>query len=127
MAIFPQIACQSYGWNSHLASIHSAEENDFIFHLMGKPLNHLEGEAYWIGGHDLFKEGTFVWTDGSTFDFKTFPPNQPDGPLGEHYLGSWILQNGFVTWNDYRLSWKFPSVCKYNLENRKSSCSCSCN
>ncbi|XP_062974453.1 snaclec subunit B-like [Elgaria multicarinata webbii] len=112
-----EMGCLSYGRNSHLASIHSAEENDFIFHLMGKPLNYVEGKAYWIGAHDLFQEGSFTWTDGSEFDYKIFPPNQPDGLAGEHYLGSWILQNGFVTWNDYDVSWRFPSVCKYYLGN----------
>ncbi|KAH0621120.1 hypothetical protein JD844_022156 [Phrynosoma platyrhinos] len=50
------MACQSYGWNAHLASIHSTEENDFIFHLMGKPLDYTKGQAYWIGAHDTFKD-----------------------------------------------------------------------
>uniref|UniRef100_A0A8C3HU74 C-type lectin domain-containing protein n=1 Tax=Chrysemys picta bellii TaxID=8478 RepID=A0A8C3HU74_CHRPI len=50
-----EVACQSHGRNSHLASIHSAEENDFIFHLMGKPLDYTNGQAYWIGAHDTFK------------------------------------------------------------------------
>uniref|UniRef100_A0A452H1T6 C-type lectin domain-containing protein n=1 Tax=Gopherus agassizii TaxID=38772 RepID=A0A452H1T6_9SAUR len=89
-----EVACQSYGKNSHLASIHSAEENDFIFHLMGKPLDYTKGQAYWIGAHDTFKEGSFMWTDGSKYNFRTFPAGQPDGLPGENYLGSWILQNG---------------------------------
>nr|XP_028593876.1 snaclec 3-like isoform X1 [Podarcis muralis] len=89
-----EMACQRYDRDSHLASIHSPEENDFIFHLMGKPLDYTKGKAYWIGAHDTFKEGDFVWTDGSKFDYRTFPPSQPDGLAGEHYLGSWVLQNG---------------------------------
>uniref|UniRef100_A0A803T745 C-type lectin domain-containing protein n=1 Tax=Anolis carolinensis TaxID=28377 RepID=A0A803T745_ANOCA len=112
-----EMSCQKYGIHAHLASIHSTEENDFIFHLMGMPLNYTQGKAYWIGAHDTFKEGNFVWTDGSRFDFQTFPPNQPNGLSGENYLGSWQLVNGHVTWNDYVASWKFPSVCKYNLRN----------
>lgn len=60
----PQMACQrlKYGRNSHLTSIHSAEENDFIFHLMGKPLDHTKGNAYWIGAHDTFKVKTLKAT-----------------------------------------------------------------
>nr|XP_008108948.1 PREDICTED: lectin [Anolis carolinensis] len=112
-----EMACQRYGTHAHLASIHSTEENDFIFHLMGKPLDRLNGEAYWIGGHDTFKEGTFVWTDGSRFDFQSFFPTEPNGLPGEHYLGSWYLQNGHITWNDYPIQMKFPSVCKYYLAN----------
>ncbi|XP_075785240.1 lectin-like [Pelodiscus sinensis] len=110
-----EVACQSQGKHTHLASIHSAEENDFIFHLMGKLQDHTKGQAYWIGGHDTFKEGSFMWTDGSEYDFHTFPPDQPDGLPGENYLGSWRVQNGLVTWNDYGTSWSFPFVCKYPL------------
>ncbi|XP_015680812.1 lectin [Protobothrops mucrosquamatus] len=119
-----EISCQRYSPTSHLASIHSMEENDFIFHLMGKPLDYKQGLAYWIGAHDTFKEGTFVWTDGSKFDFQSFPSDQPDGLTGEHYLGSWFLRNEKITWNDYNNSWKFGSVCKYYLENRGCSSSC---
>ncbi|XP_053107312.1 C-type lectin LmsL-like [Hemicordylus capensis] len=121
-----EIACQSHGRNAHLASIHSAEENDFVFNLMGKPLDYTKGQAYWIGAHDTFKEGRFVWTDGSEFNYRTFPPGQPDGLPGENYLGSWILQYGHVTWNDYGIGWSFPSVCKYPLQSRCCTCCKDC-
>ncbi|XP_070583180.1 lectin-like isoform X2 [Erythrolamprus reginae] len=118
-----EISCQRSTPNSHLASIHSVEENDFIFHLMDKPVDYTQGQAYWIGAHDTFKEGTFVWTDGSRFDYNSFPSEQPDGLSGEHYLGSWHIRNGKISWNDYRNSWQFFSVCKYYLANRGcSSC-----
>ncbi|XP_034276182.1 snaclec purpureotin subunit beta-like [Pantherophis guttatus] len=119
-----EISCQTYSPTSHLASVHSMEENDFIFHLMGKPVDYNKGEAYWIGAHDTFKEGTFVWTDGSRFDYNSFPSEQPDGLGGEHYLGSWFIRNGKISWNDYANSWRLLSVCKYYLANRGcSSCS----
>uniref|UniRef100_A0A182C6E5 C-type lectin n=1 Tax=Phalotris mertensi TaxID=1260334 RepID=A0A182C6E5_9SAUR len=116
-----EISCQSLTPSSHLASIHSMEENDFIYHLMSKPVHYSEGQAYWIGAHDSFKEGTFVWTDGSRFDFNSFPSEQPDGLSGEHYLGSWFIRNGKISWNDYQNSWQFLSVCKYYLANRGCS------
>ncbi|ETE62132.1 Lectin, partial [Ophiophagus hannah] len=55
MYSYPEASCQSYTPSSHLASVHSMEENDFIFHLMGKPVDYNKGEAYWIGAHDTFK------------------------------------------------------------------------
>uniref|UniRef100_A0A674JFW4 C-type lectin domain-containing protein n=1 Tax=Terrapene triunguis TaxID=2587831 RepID=A0A674JFW4_9SAUR len=61
---------------------------------MGKPLDYTKGQAYWIGAHDTFKEGSFMWTDGSKYNFRTFPAGQPDGLPGENYLGSWTLENG---------------------------------
>uniref|UniRef100_A0A8C3SY79 C-type lectin domain-containing protein n=1 Tax=Chelydra serpentina TaxID=8475 RepID=A0A8C3SY79_CHESE len=61
---------------------------------MGKPLDYTKGQAYWIGAHDTFKEGSFMWTDGSKYNFKTFGAGQPDGLPGENYVASWILENG---------------------------------
>ncbi|XP_030046154.1 lectin [Microcaecilia unicolor] len=108
--------CQSL--NSHLASIHSVEENDFIYVLMGKIHNHGTGQAYWIGGHDTFKEGKYMWTDGSAWDFAKFGSGQPDNLGNENYIGSWYPENDHITWNDYPTSYSFPFVCKYQLRNR---------
>ncbi|KAJ7344197.1 hypothetical protein JRQ81_000147 [Phrynocephalus forsythii] len=67
-----QMACQSYSKNSHLASIHSAEENDFIFYLMGQPLDYTKGQAYWIGAHDTFQCTTlqYSWIQVTSFGLK---------------------------------------------------------
>ncbi|CAM5080686.1 unnamed protein product, partial [Eretmochelys imbricata] len=48
--------CQAYLQNAHLASIHTAEENNFIFILRGKLQDYHSGKAYWTGAHDLFKD-----------------------------------------------------------------------
>lgn len=50
-----QAFCQAYLQNAHLASIHTAEENNFIFILRGKLQDYHSGKAYWTGAHDLFK------------------------------------------------------------------------
>nr|XP_033776612.1 asialoglycoprotein receptor 1-like [Geotrypetes seraphini] len=110
--------CQSI--NSHLASIHSVEENDFIYALMGKIHNYKAGLAYWIGGFDTLKEGLYMWTDGSSWDFATFGSGQPDNFRNEDYIGSWFPKNGHITWNDYLSNSSFPFVCKYSLKNRIS-------
>ncbi|XP_030077800.1 lectin [Microcaecilia unicolor] len=111
-----EATCRSL--SSHLASIHSAEENEFIYVLMGKIHNHTTGESYWIGGHDIFKEGDYMWTDGSKWDYATFGYGQPDNLGGENYIGSWYPDNDHITWNDYPASYSFPFVCKYQLRNR---------
>jgi len=51
--------CNELG--GHLASVHSSEENDFIFGLVDK-------QKVWIGANDLNTEGFWVWSDGSAFD-----------------------------------------------------------
>ncbi|XP_069484931.1 C-type lectin lectoxin-Thr1-like isoform X2 [Ambystoma mexicanum] len=109
--------CLSF--KSHLASIHSSEENDFVFILMGKPQDPYNGGSYWIGLHDIFQEGKYMWTDGSEMTFKTFGIGQPDNNgNNENYIGSWYIENGHVTWNDYSGRYFFPYVCKYTLGRR---------
>lgn len=52
------------GKPGYLASIESDEENDF---LLSKLTNHAGfqlGDQAWIGGTDMYNEGTFQWIDG---------------------------------------------------------------
>ena len=53
----------------------------------------------WIGANDLDKEETFVWTDGSAWDYPDWAPGQPS------YLGGvehCVEMGGFgeTLWND---------------------------
>ncbi|XP_078509374.1 echinoidin-like [Lissotriton helveticus] len=107
--------------NSHLASIHSNEENDFVYTLMGKPGNPANGEAYWIGAHDTFQEGNFLFSDGSKMNVNLFGNGQPDNyKTGENHVGTWLFNNGHITWNDYDLTGtSLYYVCKYYLSNRE--------
>ena len=61
----------------HLASIHSKEENDFVAKLASPVVGRAEP---WIGGNDLTAEGSWAWSDGSTFSFTSWgnSPSQPD-------------------------------------------------
>ncbi|XP_057683835.1 galactose-specific lectin nattectin-like [Corythoichthys intestinalis] len=53
----------------------------------------------WIGGHDGVAEGTFIWTDGSPYDFTMFENGQPDnfGSAGEDCLE---IDGATKEWND---------------------------
>ncbi|XP_078509386.1 galactose-specific lectin nattectin-like [Lissotriton helveticus] len=106
--------------NSHLASIHSNEENDFVYTLMGKPGTLTSEALYWIGAHDTFQEGNFIFTDGSKINENIFDNGQPDNYQNiEHYVGTWRFNNGHIKWNDYGLTGNFLRyVCKYCLRNR---------
>ncbi|XP_022093103.1 fibropellin-1-like [Acanthaster planci] len=68
--------CQSYGGN--LVSIHSKEENDFIFDHIG-----YSGGGVWIGFTDRVTEGTFEWSDGTKADFSIWCPRLPVKALNE--------------------------------------------
>lgn len=59
-----------------LASIHSAAENARVAALAQQVSDHV-----WIGATDEAVEGTFEWTDGSTWDFTNWASGQPDDAL----------------------------------------------
>ncbi|XP_032365739.1 galactose-specific lectin nattectin [Etheostoma spectabile] len=75
--------CKAAGGN--LASVHSEEEQVFLKLF----INLVTGEyrRTWIGGFDSVQEGVWMWSDGSTLDYKRWDDGQPDNKYGaEHCL-----------------------------------------
>uniref|UniRef100_A0A8C9Z858 Galactose-specific lectin nattectin-like n=1 Tax=Sander lucioperca TaxID=283035 RepID=A0A8C9Z858_SANLU len=100
--------CKSKGGN--LASIHSVEEYEFLRTF----INQISGEnrRTWMGGFDSVKEGEWMWSDGSTFDYKSWAPGQPDNTGGiEHCLE----MNYQGKWNDNLCPKILPFLCSKNL------------
>nr|XP_006825085.1 PREDICTED: uncharacterized protein LOC100378044 [Saccoglossus kowalevskii] len=64
-------ACLAEG--THLASIHSMEEQFFINSAVQNSMES-EDAAFWIGGHDIIHEADYVWQDHSNFDFTDWFP-----------------------------------------------------
>uniref|UniRef100_A0A8C9Z882 C-type lectin domain-containing protein n=1 Tax=Sander lucioperca TaxID=283035 RepID=A0A8C9Z882_SANLU len=58
--------CKSDGGN--LASVHSEEEHVFLRDYIRKVTG--ENKKTWMGGFDSVQEGEWMWSDGSTFDYK---------------------------------------------------------
>eukprot|EP00091_Calanus_sinicus_P011737 TRINITY_DN264_c0_g1_i2.p1 TRINITY_DN264_c0_g1~~TRINITY_DN264_c0_g1_i2.p1 ORF type:complete len:170 (-),score=40.67 TRINITY_DN264_c0_g1_i2:136-645(-) len=88
--------CEKEG--AHLTSIHSEEENKFLASLVPKDA---AGETYvFIGGTDAAAQGTFVWTDGSAWDYNNWMPGQPDGLPDEDCSEFNFAQN--TLWNDQK-------------------------
>jgi len=63
--------CQGLGGN--LTSIHSQEENEFIYSLVYSEYN----DNVWIGG-TLADYPNWVWSDGSNWEYERWLPDQPD-------------------------------------------------
>ena len=90
---------QCQGEGGHLASIHSKEENDFV--------SGLDSDVMWLGGTDLPTEGTWIWSDGSTFSFTSWNCGNPDnaGTLQEHCMTINQRCGGeYGWWNDLSCS-----------------------
>ncbi|XP_051785373.1 alpha-N-acetylgalactosamine-specific lectin-like isoform X2 [Erpetoichthys calabaricus] len=99
--------CKHY--EGHLASVPSAEVNNFIISLIKKS-NGNTLAATWLGGYNTVKDGTFMWTDGSKFGFQHWNENQPDNYGGyEHCVH--IIGGNTGVWNDLSCSTKLAYVC----------------
>ncbi|XP_078091873.1 C-type lection lectoxin-Enh3-like [Mustelus asterias] len=107
-----ELHCQSLGPGSHLASIHWENQND----LMGKMITEVSGSPVhaWIGLSDIYKEGTFLWTDGSQTDFTKWNQGQPDNHHSNEDCAH--LGNGQQKlWNDLPCNYKLSFICSYKL------------
>ncbi|XP_068706596.1 uncharacterized protein [Montipora foliosa] len=103
-----QSRCATVGAN--LPSVHNQEENVFLQNLH-------DGENGWLGLSDINSEGTFVWSDGTRFDFHYWATNQPNDFRNEdcvHTLGS--LQAHKFKWNDVNCSSCHKYSCKKDYD-----------
>ncbi|KAM7430200.1 hypothetical protein ABFA07_019055 [Porites harrisoni] len=96
--------CSVLGAN--LPSIHNQEENVYVQNLHG-------GEHSWLGLTDINSEGTFVWSDGTSFNFHYWASHQPNNFRNEdcvHTLG--FLRGHEYKWNDVNCSDCHKFTCK---------------
>ncbi|KAJ8337091.1 hypothetical protein SKAU_G00383110 [Synaphobranchus kaupii] len=81
-----EINCQNIGGN--LASVHSEEEYAFIRQLVKQ--HDSSQPTFWLGLSDHYKEGTWLWSDGSRVDFTLWNPGEPNNVgLTDALLGNY--------------------------------------
>jgi hypothetical protein len=85
-------ACQALGGD--LASIHSAAENAAVLAIT-------ESAGAWIGATDAVSEGTWMWSDGTPWDYQTWADGQPDDWDGNEDCA---LMWASGAWNDGQCS-----------------------
>ncbi|XP_028447632.1 galactose-specific lectin nattectin-like [Perca flavescens] len=100
--------CQSAG--GHLASIHSDAEHGFIRNYTNQ-VSGTDTQA-WIGGFDAVKEGMWMWSDGSQFDYESWAVGKPDHNDGaENCLEMYTDEN----WNNAACTNQASFICSKYL------------
>ncbi|XP_028447983.1 galactose-specific lectin nattectin-like [Perca flavescens] len=100
--------CQTAGGN--LASIHSDEEHGFIKNYIKQVTGTYRHS--WIGGTDAIQEGTWLWSDGSKFNYKSFYVGEPNNCCGGENC---LVMNSGNNWNDLACTNQASFVCSKNL------------
>ncbi|XP_017259884.1 galactose-specific lectin nattectin [Kryptolebias marmoratus] len=100
--------CIAYGGN--LASFHNINEFNFLRALVyGATRSY---KKTWVGGNDAAKDGVWMWTDGSRFNFSYWYNKEPNNSGGRE---SCLEINFNDKTNDVRCSTKRPYICAREL------------
>ena len=94
--------------DGNLASVQSIEENNFIF-------NSTDSIVTWLGASDMLTEGTWLWQDGTAWNFKNWAreTGEPNGGTRENCLHLAHPRHlASRKWNDFPCSFKMAAICK---------------
>ena len=84
-----RLECVTRGYD--LATVTSVEENTLMYNTV------TIGSSCWIGLHDLDKEGTFVWADGSDSNYRQWAANEPNNAYSYEDC---VVTSDDSNWND---------------------------
>ncbi|XP_070696048.1 galactose-specific lectin nattectin-like [Pempheris klunzingeri] len=101
--------CTTLGGN--LASIHTSQEYKHLREMIHRVTG--AHKSTWVGGYDAAKEGVWLWSDGSKFDFKGWHKGEPNNHGGsENCMEINLRGRDFV--NDAKCSNKKSFICARN-------------
>ena len=90
----------------HLTSVHSPEENTFLNEVSKKAIT-------WLGGNDISKEGSWTWTDGSSWRYKNWGETEPNNYDGKEDCLN--IGHGADKWFDDQCLTKRQAICKRHV------------
>ncbi|WP_411025385.1 lectin-like protein, partial [Salmonella sp. s55004] len=116
------------GVDSHLAAIHSAEDQEFIVTFWRTSRGAIKTDDYpwkpdvaivYIGLRDVNGDGDYAWSDGTALDYTNWSTDQPSGG-SENSVIIWDWPKKEGKWNDITSKTKViigPYICqKANTE-----------
>ncbi|XP_040007540.1 galactose-specific lectin nattectin-like [Xiphias gladius] len=96
--------------DGNLASLPNGAVYDFIRKMIYRATN--SHKTTWVGGYDAVKEGVWLWSDGSKFDFKGWAKGEPNNSGEEHCME--INSDGKDYVNDFKCAAQRSFVCARN-------------
>ncbi|XP_053174056.1 galactose-specific lectin nattectin-like [Scomber japonicus] len=104
-------ACTLHGGN--LASLPNTKVYNFIRNIIHASTG--KHTVTWVGGYDAAKNGVWLWSDGSKFDFKGWHSGEPNnsGTGGENCMEINFRDQEFV--NDINCGSKLSFMCGKKL------------
>ncbi|XP_053190293.1 ladderlectin-like [Scomber japonicus] len=98
--------CVSLGAN--LASVHNLIEQNFLFKMVS-------GTKYtraWIGGSNAVEISTWLWSDGSMFNYTNWDRGEPNNLYNQEKCMESILEaSPLLGWNDLNCEDSRPFIC----------------
>ncbi len=94
--------CAAIG--AHLATVTSAEEQAVVTALAGRDI--------WIGLFQGPSEGSWFWSTGERYEFKSWAPMQPDDFMANEDCAHLTARTGL--WNDRACTTRLPYLCEIN-------------
>ncbi|XP_059510768.1 C-type lectin Cal-like isoform X2 [Stegostoma tigrinum] len=107
-----EMHCRDLAPGGHLASVHWVDQYILLAEMIHQSQNGYP--PTWIGSNDVHKEGTFLWSDGSTGDFLLWAKGEPnDYNAREDCVHT--FKNPTINWNDLPYQSKLSFLCSYKL------------
>ncbi len=92
------------GASGYLATITSAQEQQFIQDHVLSLRGDEEIDNVWLGGWEPSDDGVWEWITGEPWGYTNWDSGEPDDLLGEDYLMLYQWISVFGQWNDARLA-----------------------
>ncbi|XP_059581458.1 struthiocalcin-2-like [Alligator mississippiensis] len=105
--------CQSFGAKSHLASIHSPEEQRVIADLIARA--HGYDDEVWIGLHIAGRSDNWVWVDGSPTVHEAWHKYRRHYSRKGENCAALEDDSGYMTWDKDSCYDRNAFVCKLTL------------
>ena len=96
--------------NANLVSVLSEDESNFIIDSIDLVIRNTT-KCIWTGGKKMYDSNTWVWDDGSVYDYTNWNPGEPSnwGPENPQCICYW---RGGYRWNDRPCTSWYEFICK---------------